>query len=320
MNLPDIYFEPIWGELYAEKDIGTHHTFEYNSNNGKVYYSFIKRKIDLTIDSVFLYDIITPYGFSGPIVLETKNKSVLLIEFKEAFDIFCEQNNIITDSCRFNPWIKNHEDFSHMYQIVPSFTTLGIKLDVEDIFIKEFSSKKRNMVRKANSLGIQIHFDFEGNNISEFLKIYKNTILKNNITSYYNFNMEFLLKNFKILKNKIFITYAEYENQIISIAIFLKSDKFIHYHLAANDTNYNGIPANDLLLYEVALYGKKNDFKFLMLGGGGGNLNLHNYKKGFTKDTEFDFYKGRRVCNSVIYDKILSKCNKIDESYFPSYR
>ena len=96
MNLPDIYFESNWGELYATKDNGTHQTFLFNSNLGQVYYSFVKRTIDIQVDGKTYFDIITPYGFSGPIVLDNgiNKKNELLKEFKAAFDNYCSENLI----------------------------------------------------------------------------------------------------------------------------------------------------------------------------------------------------------------------------------
>lgn len=322
MNLPDIYFESIWGELYAIKDKGTHQTFFLNSIHGQVYYSFVKRTIDVKIDDETYFDIITPYGFSGPVVLDYRinKKDELLKEFKTAFDNYCSENRIVTDSCRFNPWLKNHVDFDHMYELVPNYTTIGIDLSVDSIFMDELSSKKRNMIRKALKFGVVIYFDFEGKYIDAFLSVYEKTIIKNRISDYYRFSKEFLIENFNKLKSRIFIAYAEYEEKIISIAIFLLSDHYIHYHLAANDTEYNGIPGNDALLYEIAEYGKRNGYKYLMLGGAGSNTALHSHKMGFTKNSEFDFYKGRRICNPDVYKEIVINCNKVDKSFFPSYR
>jgi serine/alanine adding enzyme len=322
MNLPDIYFEAIWGELYVIKDNGKHQIFSYSSNNGQAYYSFIKRKIDIDVDGETYFDIISPYGFSGPIVLNNKAdlKDELLKEFKEAFDNYCYKNRIITDSCRFSPWLKNHVDFIHMYELMPNYTTIGIDLSVANIFIDELRSKKRNMIRKAEKLGVTVHFDFEAKNLDAFLSIYEKVIIRNKISEYYRFSKEFLLDNFQRLKGSILIAYAEYKGRIISIAIFLLSNNYIHYHLAANDLNFSGVPANDVLLFEIANFGKRNGFKYVMLGGGGGNTTLHSYKMGFTKNSEFAFFKGKRICNPNVYEKILSKCNKVDMTFFPSYR
>lgn len=322
MSLPDIYFEPSWGKLYAIKDNGIHDTFLLESVNGTVYYSFVKRAINVRVDGITYFDIITPYGFSGPIVLkESKDtKQLLLEEFKRVFDTYCDENKIITDSCRFNPWLNNHADFSHMYELVPNHSTFGIDLAVDNIFLNELSTKKRNMVRKARKLGVTIHFDCDGSFIEDFLSIYEKTIIKNNIPDYYRFSKEFLLDNFQKLKDKIFIAYAKYMKNIISIAIFLKSDQYIHYHLAANNPEFKWIPGNDALIYDVAEFGKSNGFRYFMLGGAGQNHSLRLHKMGFTKKTEFIFYKGRRICNPEIYQNILSNCHKIDKSFFPSYR
>ncbi len=322
MKLPDIYFESEWGELYAIKDNGTHQTFLLNSNNGQVYYSFVKRVIDIRVDGKLYFDIITPYGFSGPVIIDcnVNRKNALLEEFKIEFDKYCVINDIVTDSCRFNPWLKNHEDFTHMYELIPNYSTLGIDLSVGNIFTDEISSKKRNMIRKAKKLGVTIHFDFEGEKLETFLAIYEKTIVKHNISNYYRFTKDFLLDNFNILRGKIFLSYAEYEKNIISIAVFLIGDNYIHYHLAANDGSYSGVPASDALIYEVAEYSKNNGYKYLMLGGAGGNAAIQRHKMGFTKKTEFPFYKGNRICNPKIYKKLLINCDKIDRTFFPSYR
>lgn len=322
MNLPDIYFEKNWGELYAIKENGIHQTFLLDSQHGQVYYSFVKRVINVKINGKTYFDIITPFGFSGPVVVNHRKdeKDKLLKEFKVSFDNYCLENKIVTDSCRFNPWLKNHIDFAHMYELIPNYSTIGIDLSVDNIFMNELSSKKRNMIRKAAKLGVTIHFDYEGEFIDVFLSIYEKTIIKNSISDYYRFSKDFLLDNFNRLKGNIIIAYAKYEEKIISIVLLLLSDNYIHYHLAANDTSYKGIPANDMLLFEVAEFGKKNGYKYFMLGGAGGNTALHRHKMGFTKKTEFNFYKGKRICNSEIYEKILANSSKVDKSFFPSYR
>jgi hypothetical protein len=322
LELPDIYFEPKWGKLYEKKDEGKHSYFIFDDEFGKVYYSFVKREISIKLEEQFYYDIITPYGFGGPIVISSVDgkKPELIENFKLAFDCYCIDNRIVTDSCRFSPWLKNHLDFSTMYEIVPNFSTVGINLSVDDIFMDEIKSKKRNMIRKAQKLGVEIQYDFMGENIDSFIEIYEKTIEKNNISNYYRFTKEFLKKNFEDLKDSIFIAYARYQDKVISIAFFLLGKEYIHYHLAANDPDYFGVPANDLLLYSVAEYGKKIGKKFFMLGGAGSNKALHSHKMGFTKKCEFDFFKGRRVCNKEIYDKLLDKCDFIDPNFFPSYR
>ncbi|NPD46744.1 GNAT family N-acetyltransferase [Lentimicrobium sp. S6] len=322
MNLPDIYFEPEWGQLYAEKDKGEYSNFVFEDENGLIYYSFVKRKIDIEVDGESYFDIVSPYGFGGPVVLHYAEgcKHQLLATFKIAFDAFCKRENIVTDSCRFSPWLMNHLDFEHMYEVVPNFSTVGIDLSVEDVFMDEIKSKKRNMIRKAQKLGVEIHFDFEGKEIDSFIRVYEKTIEKNSISDYYRFSASFFKKNFEELKDKICIAYATYEKKIISIAFFLLGSEYVHYHLAANDTDYFGIPANDLMLYKVALYGKEIGKKYFMLGGAGSNKALHSHKMGFTREGEYPFFKGRRVCDKEIYDKLLQNCTKVDMNFFPSYR
>ena len=49
--------------------------------------------------------------------------------------------------------------------------------------------------------------------------------------------------------------------------------------------------------------------------------NLYLFKRQFGKNTEFDFYIGKKVWNNKIYNKIckiMGVCE--DEDFFPAYR
>ena len=64
----DIYFEPKYGKLYEEMENGTCEVFEHRSSIGIVNHMFIKREIPITIDNTTYYDLVTPYGYGGPLI------------------------------------------------------------------------------------------------------------------------------------------------------------------------------------------------------------------------------------------------------------
>jgi len=323
-NLPDIFFLPEWGQAFQELDKGEVVVFEHRSTNGHIYYQFIKRKIPDFLGHDF-FDIITPYGFSGPVIVEEKaeSRSKLLQEFTETFAKFCINERIISEYVRFNPWIKNHLDFEKIYNLKYNNYTVHTDLSVKDFFNDEFSKKARNRIRHAEKEGIITEYDFTGASLNEFLRLYRTTSEKNTISEYYRFSLKFLEYVFKLLKDNIFIINARYENKYISSTIVLEYGDYLHSFLTGNDYEYYNLNAHSLVLYEIAKYGKENGKKQMHLGGAFSDQLFH-FKKQFTKKGFCDFYVGKRIINERVYKDLVEKRirmgNLKDSSYFPLYR
>lgn len=64
----DFYFDKNYGKLYENVEDGIQEIFEYEDENGKISNQFIKRKIDTKINNKEYFDIVTPYGYGGPII------------------------------------------------------------------------------------------------------------------------------------------------------------------------------------------------------------------------------------------------------------
>lgn len=64
----DIYFDENYGKLYEEKENGKAEVYIFKTKEGRIVNQFIKREIPITISGEKYYDIITPYGYGGPII------------------------------------------------------------------------------------------------------------------------------------------------------------------------------------------------------------------------------------------------------------
>lgn len=324
-NLPDIYFLPEWGNLFQELDKGESLIFEFNQKVGRIYYQFIKREIPIKIGKDTYYDIITPYGFSGPVILQCEkgNETLLVQQFHAAFTNYCNSEKIVTEYCRFNPWLKNHLYFQPYYSLKNNRYTLYTDLTVKDFFMEEYCKKVRTKIRKAANSGIELEFDYTGKTINEFYRLYQNTVAKNDISDYYQFSLEFLVRSFHILEKKQFIINARYQGECITSSIFLVYNDYLHCHLVANDYREYPQNANSLILYEACKWGV-NQGKSQMHFGGGYTDELFNFKRQFTQKGFCDFYVGSIIRNEEIYNelvKLKSKCGEISNSnYFPLYR
>ncbi len=325
MHLPDIYFLPEWGKAHQDLDGGVATIFEFEDQSGHIYYQFIKRKVPDELGVGQYYDIITPYGFSGPIILNNKpgEEELLLSRYEKEFNDYCQKEKIVAEYVRFSPWLMNHRDFGRFYTLKYNDYTLYTDLSVRDFFMEEYCSKIRTKIRKAGNLGVMVEYDFSGVSLNEFCRLYQKTIRKNEISGYYHFHEDFLNRVFKSLNNRLFLINARFGKECISSAIFMEYGDYLHFHLVANDYNHYQKNANSLIMYEAAQWGQKNGKKQMHIGGGPA-AELFAFKKQFTKKGFCDFYVGKKIRNEAVYNNLVNikiRNGQIkDESYFPLYR
>ncbi|MFD1031315.1 GNAT family N-acetyltransferase [Metaplanococcus flavidus] len=326
-TLPDTYFLPEWGKYFETKEeAGEHQLFELKNEWGHIFYQFIKRPIRILDRETGYYDTITPYGFSGPVILNCNEnrKEELIALFDAEFQQYCEHNNIITEYIRFNPWLKNHCDFNGIYQMRGHGTTLYIDLNKDDFFMEEFSSNARRQVRRGIKNNLEIEFDFTGFSTKEFYRLYELMAEKNEIGDYYRFTEEFLHNSFQALKGKQFIISAKHEGKYVGAAFILHHGDYLHYHLAATDPECYHLASNSLIIYEICRWGLENNKKELHLGGAGKLENLLKFKKGFTKSPELDLLIGMKTRNKAVYEELVNFKKNIVEinnaEFFPLYR
>lgn len=323
--LPDVYFLPEWGDHYANRDNGEAERFNFVHEYGQIYYQFIKKPIPFLLDNIQYYDIITPYGFSGPIILSAaENKKQELCEaFDSAFTDYCRSNNIVAEYVRFNPWLKNHEDFKSLYSLTYRCKTVYVDLTTKDFVMDEFHHTTRKRLKKALASDFTVKFDHTGDSVEEFIDMYQFTVDKNHLSKTYQFDEDFIRKSFNSLKNNQFIVTAYHHDIPIASSISLHHGNYVHGHLLGINPEFYKMGISALLYYEVSKWGVENNKTHFHIGGAN-TEGLMSYKKKLTKNGFCDYYTGTRIRNKEIYDQlsIVARSNKnnLDESFFPLYR
>lgn len=323
----DIYFTPQYGKIYENNNEGKLIFYDFESQYGKVYYMFLVRKVNFVEYDNF-YDIITPYGYGGPLFLDYDDKhlSKLIFEFDEEFKGYCMDNNIVSEFVRFHPLIKNYRFMDELMDIFYIRDTIYLDLSSPEIIWNNMESRSRTKIRKNIKNNILIENNNSRNSLDEFLELYKQTMDRNNATDYYYFKREFFQDTMKFLKNNVQIFNAKYNGKTIASNIVLHYGDYVHGHLAASDYNYRHFNPHNILLYKIALWGFENGYKFFHLGGGysGNNDSLFSFKKGFNKNGRLKFYIGKKIHNKKIYKELVELRKKekkdIDENFFPIYR
>jgi len=329
---PDIYWLSGYCSLYESGQEESARLFIYKEDTGTVMYPFVLRQVNtlphikrLWEDAPEMYDIITPYGYGGPICtsLHDEDRNGLLGRFQQAFSNYCKEQKIITEFVRFHPLYRNHQDYM---DVDPCFVRNTISVDLEpavdDIFAK-FSSKNRNRIRvslKSGLFGRQETMTLE--RLQFFIDMYYHTMDRVKAQASYYFTEQYFYDMLDRLSDQLTMLGIYAEDELVCASIFLHEGEHVHYHLLASNERYFSCAPNNFLLYFAIQHFKERGFKKIHLGGGyTGNDSLYRFKKGFNNHEPLDFYVGRKVRDPYLYKLLKSKFNGITESeYFPFYR
>ena len=271
------------------------------------------------------FDISTPYGYGGFIYNSEFNEEELL-ELSQKYTEFCRENNIICEFVRFHPIIKNYEQGNLIYDTIFIGNTVAIDLDSEEQIWSNITGKNRNVIRKAIKNDVKIHISNSTELIPKFMDMYKKTMDRDCASPYYYFEKEYYETLFSRNDDGVNFFYADYKNQIISMAIILKKANQLHYHLSASNYEYRNLAATNLLLFEASKWGLKNSCKSFHLGGGvGGDPedSLFKFKKSFNKQAVKEFYIGKKIFDEDAYVTVINSIDnnvKLKDNFFPMYR
>lgn len=321
----DIYFEEQYAKLYENENEKVE-IFEYKNELGRGRNIFLKRKIFSQNLKEQYFDIITPYGYGGPVFeVNDEDREKFIEEYFIEFSKYCEKNNIVSEFIRFHPLLENYKYLEKNYEISYISDTIFIDMKNEEEIMKNMSSKSRNKVRKAIKKGLIFEEDSSLKEIEEFKKIYYETMKKNNANESYYFNDDYF-KNILKLEKSIKLFNVKKEGRVLSSSIVLFGEKYLHYHLTANTLEGYEDAANNFLLYNLALWGNKNGYEKLHLGGGyGGNESpLFSFKKSMNENGVIPFYIGKRIWHEKVYEMLVKEKKIIikekEVNYFPLYR
>ena len=322
----DLYFDENYGKLYEKIEKGKAEIFKFENEDGKITNQFLIREIPEKVNGKTYYDIVTPYGYGGPIINYLKgNKENLLKEFEKNFKKYAEERNIVSEFVRFHPIKENAIDMKPIYNSTYMRKTLITKLDEEDVVKKQISKSARKNIRQALNKGVIYKITEKPNDISVFKNIYYSTMDRNHATDYYYFDDEYFQNILNYYKENLILIEAIFLSKTIAAGIYFIYNDIIHIHLSGTLTEYLYLSPAYILRYALILWGIEHNDKYKIIHHGGGRSNseedsLYLFKRNFAKLYDVDFYVGKKIWNKEIYDELCNMKNVEDDGFFPAYR
>lgn len=328
MVIKDIYYNRDYCKLYEKSEDGTLESFVLDCEYGTVEHLFIKRKIHSEGVSGY-FDIITPYGYGGPIITDCKDKKLLIAEFKKSFSEYCRENNIVSEFIRFHPIYENAPDFTEVYDTQYSRHTVGTNLkDFDDPVRAEFAKSLRKELRRAVEAGVTCQVIRGPKELNTFRRLYEETMDRNKAAGYYYFGDDYWDAIVERLGDNVLELQLVYQDEVIASEIYFIQGKYMHAHLLGGSEKMLELNAGVMLEATAARWGRDNGYEYIHHGGGRTSADddsLFLYKMKYGKNTRFDFYVGKKVWNQEVYDLLVSerikeKGEPEDKNFFPAYR
>ena len=273
------------------------------------------------------YDSVTPYGYGGVLFEGEKSEDNLSVFWSDYVDKMREEH-IVDNFVRYHPVLKNAAPMKVVSKVIDLGKTIAFDLSSPEMIWDNIISKNRNMIRKAEKNGIEIHHGKDLALFQDFKRIYNATMDKDHAEEYYYFGEAFYESVHRELNDNYELFYAVYDGRIIAISIMLYANKQMHYHLSGSMLEYRNLAPSNLLLYKAALWGNEHGFKTFHLGGGvgSGEDNLYKFKAAFNKNSDYQFSIGKQIFDQGIYDELVRIRRESDPSFdayslfFPLYR
>ncbi|GIN61997.1 hypothetical protein J27TS8_19900 [Robertmurraya siralis] len=315
----DVYYTKEYAELFAVIQNGTPNAIYFENENGKVFYSFIKRGIDGTGELYF--DLITPYGYGGPLV---EGDPTIIRSFYSLFTEYCLKQNIVSETVTLHPLLKNHEYIKEVMKTdyVRKTTAVDLSLSLDEIRSQYSKNAKRN-IRKAVKNEVTISVANSKEEIDQFTNMYYETMDRHKASKFYYFDRSYFHKQLmdtNLSKSVLLLAWSH--SEMIAGVLLLIGNQFAHYHLGASRAEFLSLRPNHLLFDAMIEYAKMCHSKFLHLGGGYLDEDeLYRFKTSFTNKASFDYYLGKHIINEKKYSELTKPAIKSSEkSYFPAYR
>lgn len=319
----DVYYLSGYVRAFEIHGDGEPQLLFYEEGGFRAIYVYMKRKT--AIDGV--YDSITPYGYGG-VLFEGDTCEEQLKAFWKAYVEKMKELNIVDNFVRYHPVLANAVPMKEVSEVIDLGKTVAIHLDSPEVIWENIIPKNRNMIRKAEKNGIEIHHAYDMELFKDFIRIYNATMDKDNAEEYYYFGEEFYKSIHEDLDGNYEMFYATLDGQIIAMSIMLFANKQMHYHLSGSMMEYRNLAPSNLLLYKAALWGCEHGYKTFHLGGGvgSGEDNLYKFKAAFNRKSDYQFSIAKMVFDQEKYDALVEERAARDpefdkdSKFFPVYR
>jgi len=291
-----------------------------------VYYPYFCRPLSETafdppdLDVEGLFDIVSSWYYGGPL-LSNPERTDLAEGFIDEFSAYCREEGIVAEFVRFDPNIRNDQDFPALN---PESNRQTVHVDLIqslDAIWDDFSSSNRTHIRNARDAGFNVIKANDHDHVAAFHDIYSDAMEAKGASEHYRFSLEFFVE--MVLDNPEIATLliSRYEDDIVGGSYLVHDGPTVNEYLRASDPDLWDLGLNNHLCYCAIEH--MHERQFSRFDFQGGRPGVFQFKKAFSSDRG-EFYTAQRIHDQASYDRLVESAAdhgiNTDTDYFPAYR
>lgn len=327
----DIYHTPAYHSIPGFGQTGRPWLFAYTEGDRPFLWPYLLTPIAGTGG---WHDVRSVYGYSGP--LTTAEPAFLARAWRALADHW-QRQNVVSAFTRFHPLLGNGpliagiDDAAaggvHAYGATVSID-LARPLESQP---RSYNKKLRQEIRKAREAGLVTIEDSGWVHTDAFVALYQETMLRRSSRPEYVIDRAWVdhFRERLGASAHLFVTTGS-DGTVAAAMIVLAYRPFVHCHLIGTAAAFSGESPSKLLLDDVRIWGTRNGYQTMHLGGGLGGRedSLFGFKRRFSPCTQ-PFYTGSWILNEPRYRELEAAHRArlaaagtplADIPFFPAYR
>jgi len=225
-------------------------TLEENGNI-LILMPFRLREIEHKVEGETYYDVISPYGYSGPLYNKNTSRAYLL-DFWNQVDLWYQKHHVVCEFIRFS--LNNNYQF-YSGKLVPTLSNVkGYIMADEKAQWDAFKPKVRNNYRKAASNGLRFEITQDSANLEAiecFHNVYIETMTRIGAASEYFYSLEYFKNIVQRNKDNFALAFVYKDDIAISVELILILRTTMYSYLGGTLADYFNYRPNDFLKIEV---------------------------------------------------------------------
>lgn len=316
LQLPDVYYSPVYGASAAYVDGGTWECAVDESLG--CFMPYLRRPVPGRED---VYDIVTPYGYSA-----VAGPPPAVSQFRRRFLDSSRERGLVSEFIRTNPFeVRDAEDVKALQASSSrSHTTYLVtwQEDPEEYFAAA-EGRHRTAARRAVREGVQVNAIPAADIVdasSPFRVLYAETMVRVGASARLRLEDGYFAELTALGQDHVDVLEARSgDGTVLAAAIFLRWGDRVHYHLSGSTESGQRIGATNLLLDHAARHLLSPGAALHLGGGVAPGDGLDRFKRSIaTRPTEIHLC--RTVVNAELFEELTAAAGRPQTEFFPPYR
>jgi lipid II:glycine glycyltransferase (peptidoglycan interpeptide bridge formation enzyme) len=334
----DIYHLPGYFDLEAKRYQGSPEAILIQQGDNLFFAPYLLRNCHHVFpDTSFeteLFDVISPYGYSGILINDAATNSPEFIDFAMAeMQQILKSKQVCSAFFRLHPFInQNLPDIfkENVFQAHGRTVSVDLSLTNEQIW-NQTKANRRNTINKCKRLGLISRLVDFADYIDKFIEIYEETMERVGATkTYFEFDYDYCMELKDKLGDNLHLCIVESEDKIASAGLYSEYQGVIQALFGGTSNDFFKLSPSSLETDYIRTWAKERGNKILHLGGGLGGIkdSLYEFKSSFSKQNHL-FLTMQLIIDPQKYNYLVDKKAKllniepqelIDSNFFPAYR